>query len=187
MRLSGLVLAGGGSRRMGRDKATLEWHGVPLVDRVASTLAVVCDEVLIASGDGRRLGRPGEIADAVADAGPLAGLLAGLEAAAHPLVAVVAVDMPYASAAVLRALAEAMGELDAAVPVVEDRLQPLHAVYRTACAPALRAYLEEGGRSVGGFVGELRVALLGREVWGGADPEGAFAINVNRPEDLDES
>ncbi|HWH31606.1 MAG TPA: molybdenum cofactor guanylyltransferase [Egibacteraceae bacterium] len=182
--LTGLVLAGGRSTRMGRDKALLAWDGTPLVDRVAEVLAECCDEVLIASGDGTRLGRPHEIADAVPSAGPLGGLLAGMEAAAQPLVAVVAVDMPHASAGVLRALAGALGDAGAAVPLVEGRTHPLHAVYRASCAATVRACLDEGQRSVMGLLARIDVREAGPEVWGSADPAGRFATNINRPEEF---
>ena len=183
MAMTGLVLAGGRSTRMGRDKALLEWDGVALVDRTTATLRKVCDEVLIASGDGARLGRPGEIADALPDAGPLGGLLAALEAAEYPLVAVVAVDMPHASAAVLKALAAALGDADAAVPVVDGRAHPLHAVYATRALPGLRDYVERGGRSVMGFLDVIDARQCGAEDWSAADPVGRFATNLNTPGD----
>lgn len=181
MAMTGVVLAGGRSRRMGADKALLEVEGVALVDGVAAVLGEVCDEVLIASGDGMRLARPGEIADAVPDAGPLGGLLAAIRAATHPLLAVVAVDMPHANAAVLKALAEELGEADAAVPVVDGRAHPLHAVYAVRTTGALRDYLDGGGRSVMGFLETIEVRECGPEVWGGADPAGRFTTNLNRP------
>jgi molybdopterin-guanine dinucleotide biosynthesis protein A len=182
--MTGVVLAGGASRRMGTDKALLDWHGRALVDHVAERIRPACAHVLLASGDGRRLGRPGEIADAVADTGPLGGLLAGLEAAVTPLVALVAVDMPHANAVVLRALAAVIGEADAAVPLVNGRIQPLHAVYRTTCAEPLRAYLHDGGRAVMGFLERSQVVTAGGEVWIAADPAGRFAANLNAPEDI---
>src|SRR5688500_8889848 len=146
MAMSGVVLAGGRSTRMGTDKALLTVDGVALVDRAAAVLAAACEEVFIASGDGVRLGRRGGIADGVPDAGRLGGRLAAREAAARPLLAVVAVDMPHANAAVLETLARELGEADAAVPVVEGRAHPLHGVYAVRCAPLLRDYLEDGGR-----------------------------------------
>ena len=179
-----MVLAGGRSRRMGRDKALLEHDGVALVDRAAATLGQLCGEVLIASGDGARLGRAGEIADALPDAGPLGGLLAALDVARSPLVAVVAVDMPHASAEVLRLLAAALDGADAAVPVVESRAHPLHAVYDVGGADALRAYLSNGGRAVMGFLDTITVRWCGPEVWSAADREGDFATNLNRPDEM---
>ncbi|MDP8977916.1 MAG: molybdenum cofactor guanylyltransferase, partial [Actinomycetota bacterium] len=128
--MTGLVLAGGDSTRMGRDKALLRLGGRTLVERAVAVLADCCDPVLVASGDGRRLPGPGveQVADR-SGAGPLAGILGGLERSPHPLVAVVAVDMPYASAAVLRALAAQWRGEPAVVPSVAGRLEPLHAVW----------------------------------------------------------
>jgi molybdenum cofactor guanylyltransferase len=146
----------------------------------------VCREVLVASGDGRRLGALGlpQVADPVPGAGPLAGILAGLEVAAHPLVAVVAVDLPAANGAVLLALARAWHGESAVVPEVGGRLQPLHAVWARSAAPALRRRLEAGERGVIAAAVALGARVAGPEVWGPHDPAGAFARNVNRPEDL---
>jgi molybdenum cofactor guanylyltransferase len=186
-RLSGLVLAGGASRRMGRDKAFVEVAGVRLLDRVLAVLDGLCDEVLVASGSGRRLevGR-GEVADVLPGGGPLAGIVAGLEAATHPLVAVVAVDLPYASAAVLRVLADCWTGEPAVVPVVGGRLQPLHAVWFRDAAPALRGRLAGGQRGVIAAATALGARTAGPEVWGRADPSGEFARNVNEPHDLED-
>jgi molybdenum cofactor guanylyltransferase len=185
----GLILAGGrGTRMGGLDKASLEFEGEPLARRVASRLADACEVVLVASGDGRRLGWLGlpQVEDPIPDAGPLAGLVAGLEAATTPLVAAVAVDMPFASSAVLRALAAAWSGEDAVVPVADGRPQPLHAVYATSAAAGLRAALERGERSVLLALDGLAVASVGPETWEHADPTGRFARNLNRPGDLRE-
>jgi molybdenum cofactor guanylyltransferase len=183
--MSGLLLAGGSSRRMGRDKALVDWHGRPLALRATGVLRASCAEVMVASGDGRRLpflGLP-QVPDAVAGAGPLGGLLAGLERARHPLVAVVAVDMPEASAAVLRLLASRWCGEPAVVPVDGAGAQPLHAVWSAGAAPALRAYLASGRRSVLGAVEDLGARLVPPPAWRDADPTGRFARNVNRPSD----
>lgn len=75
--LTGVVLAGGRSTRFGRDKAAFEFEGARLVDRVGGVLATVCEEVIVASGDGRRLDGLAwrQVEDAVADAGPIAGIV----------------------------------------------------------------------------------------------------------------
>ena len=71
---------------MGRDKAGIPFEGGTLASRAARKLAEVCDEVLVASGDGKRLASLGlrQVADATAERGPLGGIVAGLEAAGHP-------------------------------------------------------------------------------------------------------
>jgi molybdopterin-guanine dinucleotide biosynthesis protein A len=186
MALTGLLLAGGHSTRMGADKAFLEFEGEPLARRVASALDSVCDEVLVASGDGRRLDwlKLEQVPDVLQDAGPLAGMVAGLERARYPLVAVAAVDMPYASPAVFALLARLHEGQDAVVPETAEGLQPLHAVYARTAATGLRDALEQGERSVRRALEALEVRVVPPAEWQAADPTGSFARNINRPEDL---
>lgn len=186
--LTGLVLAGGSSLRMGVDKAWLVVDGRPLVQHAVDVLGETCNEVLIASGDGRRLAvaEARQVADAVPGSGPLAGILAGLQASRTPLVAVLAVDMPFASAAVLALLAElaATGAHPVVAPVVDGQLQPLHAVWAVGSAPVLQRRLRQGQRSVTDAATALGVHRVPEQVWRPADPTGRFAQNLNRPGDV---
>ncbi|MDP9325063.1 MAG: molybdenum cofactor guanylyltransferase [Candidatus Dormibacteraeota bacterium] len=187
-KLAGLVLCGGHSRRMGLDKALLQVGGGPLVLRVARRLAEVADPVLLAPGVPGRFEATGyaELADAEPDVGPLGGLVAGLLASPHSHLAVVAVDMPYASPAVIRILARvcAEGSWDAALPVTSAGPEPLHGVYSRGAAGFLRAALADGRLAMHHAIADLRVALVDRGVWGHADPSGRFAANLNTREDL---
>jgi molybdopterin-guanine dinucleotide biosynthesis protein A len=99
---------------------------------------------------------------------------------------VVAVDMPDASEAVLRLLANraASAGCDAAVPRTERGLEPLHAVYAKSAAPLLRAAFEAGERSVTKALGALDLLVVEPDEWGPEDQSARFARNVNRPEDL---
>ena len=183
--MTGVVLAGGRSRRMGRDKALLVVDGEPLVERVARRLAAVCDTVVVASGarplDGLEYA---QVADAVPGRGPLGGIVAALEACATHLAAVVAVDMPFADPAVLSLLAASWDGEPAVIPVVGGRLQPLHAVYATGSADAFRRCLESGRLRLTEVARRVGAREADHTVWGGADPTGSFATNINRPEDL---
>lgn len=183
--LSGVVLAGGASRRMGADKAVLVSDGVRAVDRAVALLASqppgadgqpLCDDVVVASGDGARLDALAvpQVPDAVVGAGPLGGIVAALEGARHELVAVLAVDLPDASADVLRLLADRWAGEVAVVPRTADgRLQPLHAVWARTAAPALRARLDRGERGVVAACEALGAAVV--------DVEGPYARNRNHP------
>jgi molybdopterin-guanine dinucleotide biosynthesis protein A len=185
--LSGLLLAGGGSTRMGQDKTAPDFlfEGEPLVARVARLLREACDEVIVASGDGERLAWLGlpQVADALPGSGPLRGLVAGLEAARHQLVAVAAADMPFASPAVLRLLASLIGPHDAAVPVSPRGVEPLHAVYSRTTLPSFEAALREGRLAVRVALEGLDVRVVEESEWRIADPSGRFVENLNRPED----
>jgi molybdopterin-guanine dinucleotide biosynthesis protein A len=186
--MTGVLLAGGRSVRMGVDKASrgFLFEGEPLAARVARRLAEACDEVVVASGDGERLvwlGLP-QVADERAGSGPLSGLVAGLEAASNDLVAVVAVDMPFASARLLRELADLRAQEDALIPVSRSGAEPLHAVYAKGAVGGLRDSLEAGTLSVRAAIEAIAVRFVHEDVWRTADPSGAFASNLNRPSDL---
>jgi molybdopterin-guanine dinucleotide biosynthesis protein A len=185
--LAGLVLAGGRSNRMGREKALVDFQGQPLVLRVADRMARAADPVLLATGTPGRLGPVGypEVADVAAERGPLGGLVAGLEASPHELMAVVAVDMPYMSPELMELLASLREDEDAVVPMGITGPEPLHAVYSTSALPAMRHALARGQHGLRRLFADLRVReVLGAE-WAhqGVDPR--FAFNINGPWDLD--
>jgi len=185
--IEGFILAGGASSRMGRDKALLLVDQEPLAIRAARLLTALCDDVVVASGDGARLSWLGlpQVRDAVPGAGPLGGIVAGLEAARHPLVAVLAVDMPAANPAVFRLLADLWAGEPAVVPRTALGLEPLHAVYAGSAAPALRAHLAVGRRSVHTVLGELAVRVVEPADWRPADPAGIFSSNLNTPDEAE--
>jgi len=191
----GLLLCGGRSQRMGRDKALLELGGRTLIDYPLRALRAVSSQVLLACGPRARyssLGLP-LVLDPVEDGGPLAGLVAGLEAARErdaEWVAVLAVDLPWADEAALAALvAEVRAEdADACLLQLERGSQPTFAVYHVRCAPAARAALEAGQRRMVAFHGgrvegrSLRVLVRTPAQLGVEERVGA---NVNTPDDLD--
>lgn len=131
-----VVLAGGRSRRMGRDKATVVVDGERLVDRVVRRMAPVVTgggRLLVAVGPDRGLSVDGVATVADDGTGPMAGVRAAMSLTRGRLVAVVAVDQPDADADVLRALGRALDDapsVGAAIPVVDGHAQYLHAVYR---------------------------------------------------------
>lgn len=180
-----VVLAGGSSRRMGRDKARLVLDGQRLVDRVAARMATVADHVMVASGP-RSLGRDDEVADAPELAGPLAGVLAALRSSSAQVLAIVPVDAPATDPALLVRLADWCVGQDraAAVAVTGTRVQALHAVVAVAARDAVEARVADGERSPRGLLAWLDAARLGEDGWADLDPTGAFAHDWDRPEDL---
>jgi len=116
--LGAIILCGGGSRRMGRDKAALEWDGVRAVDRVAALARAVGAERLVTAG--ADLGLPW-VADDEAGAGPVGGVLAGARALGCARLLVLAVDAPTLTADDLAPLLVAGGCYEGLpVPMVLD-------------------------------------------------------------------
>lgn len=152
----GIVLAGGRSARMGRDKATLDWHGTPLVVHVARVLAALTGHgpVVVVHRPGQALPvlEDAELAaDPEPDRGPLMGLRAGLEAlrGRAELALVAATDQPFLTAAVFTPLLAVAAGADAAAWTTQERPQPLGAVYRVdAAAVAAHTGLATGDASL---------------------------------------
>lgn len=184
----GFVMAGGRSRRMGRDKALLPWGEGTLLDHAVRRLRACCDDIRILCGPEERYLDQGLAvhADHFADAGPLAGVHAGLAAlpGADDLGLFLAVDLPFVPAELLRALAEAAAGHDAAVPVGRLGPQPLSAAYRAACRAAVEARLLEGERRVTSFWPDVRVKEMGDAEIGLFGEPARLFLNLNEPHDL---
>ncbi len=181
-----ILLAGGQSRRMGRDKVHLPYQGVPMAARVYGLLAEVFPTVLVV---GRIEGFPVPGARCIADRrpglGPLEGLVSGLEALDAPRALLVACDMPDLQLPLLRAMAAHAEDADALVPHSARGPEPLLAVYSRRVLPGLRAFLEAGERSARRFLETIPTTPLPLEVVRHHDPEGLSFRNLNRPDDLE--
>jgi molybdopterin-guanine dinucleotide biosynthesis protein A len=186
------VLAGGASRRMGRDKATMRLGGVELASLVLAAAARVADPVVLVAPEGhpaRRVAAP-----AVADPGlgPLAALAAAFAALEAEHVLVLAADHPGLRVELLAHLVDqAAGAGAAGAGAVAcrrgPRLEPLVAVYRRA--PALAAARSRlagppGGRSPRGLLADLRTLVVEEPDWRRLDPDGRSFIDLDDPADL---
>jgi molybdopterin-guanine dinucleotide biosynthesis protein A len=157
--VTGYVLAGGESRRMGCDKALLPWGDGTLLGHAIARLRRVCADVAVACGPTPRYEDTGArvITDVIADAGPLAGLVSVLAQTPTPLALVLAVDLPFATPELLRFLVESAGADDAVVPVTDRGPHPLCAVYRTTCLSPARRRLDAGEYKMTAFWPDVRV------------------------------
>lgn len=188
----GVILAGGGATRFGgRPKGLQLVDGVRIIDRVAAALRESTDEVLLVANDpAAHAWLPGvrTEADVRLGEGALGGLHAALTHAQGRSALVVAWDMPYVEAGLLRAL-RTLGEsgYDAALPAstLSGRgVEPLCAWYAPSCLASIERRLDSGDRRVVSFFDDVRVATLPADDvarWG--NPDRLF-FNVNTPDDL---
>lgn len=150
--LSGLILAGGRSSRMGRDKATLTLpDGRTLLQRQADILrATGVTNLLVSVRPGSETNLPGAtlVPDATPDAGPLAGIAAGLRAAPPGLVLVLAVDMAEMQSGHLRQLVERATPERGVVPMLAGQCEPLAAIYPSGLAGSAEAAVAAGQLAV---------------------------------------
>jgi molybdopterin-guanine dinucleotide biosynthesis protein A len=148
-----IILAGGGSRRMGTDKSMLSLGGQPLIAAICEQLRGSFDQVLVSANDAEKLAFIGHaiIPDRVSGQGPLMGIASALEASSYELNFVVACDIPRVELRyVRRMLAEAAATgADIVVPVTrQQRYEPLFAVYRKSALDAINKVLASGGRKI---------------------------------------
>ena len=184
--VSAVILAVGQSRRMGQDKALIEFEGKPLIGRVIDPLRELSDDVLIVSN---RAGAYAALeARIVPDfdppCGPLGGIAAGLLAARHDLAIIVACDMPFLDTRLLRSLIDRAADADGAVMQTGDQLEPLHAVYRRTCLASINRHIATGDRRVISFFDDVRVVTVPEAEWRTIDPAGRSIANLNTPDDL---
>jgi len=146
-----LVLAGGRSRRMGRDKSLLPVAGKPMIEHIVDRLRPHFDELLVSADEEdkfRFLGVP-VVVDRVANRGPLQGLASGLEVSTNALNFVVACDMPGVNLRLVRQLLSRAPSFDGVVPMTgEEQYEPLFAVYRRSILPTANRLLEDGHRRI---------------------------------------
>jgi molybdopterin-guanine dinucleotide biosynthesis protein A len=180
----GVVLAGGESRRMGRDKTTLPAPGGSLPARAALRLAAVCPEVVLADRGRGLLPELRSLGDGPGS-GPAAGILgAALQFPGRSLL-VLAGDLPEVPETLLRELARPSG-FDWVVPRWQGRIEPLCALYRPPALAALADHVERGilaPQRLAAAPG-LSVRYLGSELLARfGDPLQMF-VNLNTPEEL---
>lgn len=187
-----VIQAGGESRRMGRDKALVPFLGQPLIQRVLTRLAGIADEVIVTTNrpqDYAFLGLPLH-ADIYPQRGALGGLHTALANAHHPLVAVVACDMPFASPKLLAWQASLLlaDNTDVAIPLQPGGYEPLHTVYRReTCLPAIEWALQNDQWKLISWFPRVKLREITTTECTQCDPASRIFSNVNTPEELAEA
>lgn len=188
------VLAGGGSRRMGRDKAAIEVEGRTLLERALAAAGQVASpgapvHVIGTSGSPASAARGRWVQDRRPGQGPLAGLETALTVADDAAaVLVVAVDHPWLAPAVLARLVETLlaspEGVDGVVLGTADGPQPLLGAYRPEARARIGALLDAGVRRLQSVRDALHLEVLPEARWRPLDPLGATAVDVDDPEGL---
>jgi len=184
--VTGVLLAGGNSSRMGRNKALMPLAGRRLVDRALAVLAGLFDDLLMVTNNPELYADLGirMVPDLVTGKGALSGIHSAIHHAAAPHCLVVACDMPFLNAVVLRHLVDRRTGYDVVVPNVDGRPQPLHAVYGKACLQPIARRLESDRLHVVGFYPDVRVREVTADELAVFDPEGLSFRNLNTPEEF---
>ncbi len=204
--VTGIILAGGKSRRMGQNKALLQLGEDSLIVHVIRRMHLATDELLLITNNHaeyEHLGLPMH-RDMIPGAGALGGIYTGLTYASHDVVVCVACDSPFLQPKLLSYLISVLGEYDAVMPYTDSRnkdievtnpshsthqmtLQTLCAVYAKRCLPIIEQMLNERDLRVHALQERANILTLAPEIWKTYDSKGHSFFNVNTPEDFEKA
>ena len=185
--VTGVILAGGKSRRMGQDKRRLAWGETTLLGHVVATLRPVVGELLVVVDDARRVRHLDArvIEDLVPGTHALGGLYTGLTLASRDRCFVCACDAPLLQPALIRFLCEQAEGFDLAIPQTDRGLQPLHAVYAKSVLPAIEEQLQRRQFNLHTLVTKVRANVVPLDRLRPFDPAGLSFLNVNTPQEYE--
>jgi molybdopterin-guanine dinucleotide biosynthesis protein A len=158
----GAILAGGGSSRMGADKATMPVNGIPMITHVAGTLSQVFAEVIVLAGREARYPFLGlkHISDIFEECGPLGGIHAALVHASPNSVFILACDMPFVPPALIDFMVSHKSQVEAKVASIGGKVQPLCGLYDSECRETMESRLQKGKNSVLGALEEIEHSVI---------------------------
>lgn len=183
--VTGVILAGGESRRMGSDKSLLPIQGARFIDHVYARLADLFDEVIIVTNAPDLYSDIPcrKVSDIYRGQGALAGIHAGLMHARQKQIFVVACDMPFVTQDVVREICAAAEQGDLVLPISSSGHEPLHALYAKTCLPAMEQVLATGKKRIISFFDQVRVVEFPSERLQQLDPQEQSFRNINTPEE----
>jgi len=182
--ISAAILAGGESRRFGRNKAQEILRGRPLIAYVLDVLTGLFDDVLIVANEPLlyECFNVPVVTDILKGTGALGGLLTALFHAKNQRCFVTACDMPFLKESVVRRIVEHSHEYDVLVPKVKNEYQPLHALYAKKCIPFIQKGIFKKDFRIIDFYPGVSVLDLEEQVWEEAGSDNLSFFNVNTQE-----
>ena len=179
-----IIMAGGDSSRMGRDKANLALGEKTLLQSVAATMQQLFPQVIVSVRQPRAGIDLPQVCDEESDGGPLAGLVASLGKISTPWAFMVACDMPFVVPEVVELLAGYRSGHQAVVPVVHGHPQPLAAFYAASCLAQLRASLAAERKGLRDVLQQLDVRYVDEAGMLQVDPHLRSFFDLDTPQDI---
>ena len=185
--MTGIILAGGKSKRMGGNKAFIDVGGVPLFERVYRVFKEIFSEIIIVSNDTRPFERYEARLqkDIISNKGALGGIYTGLFHSSSYHTFCTACDMPLLNPWVIKYMTEERDEYDVIVPKTHDGLHPLHAIYSKRCLNPMRQLLNGDDLRIVNFFHQVRVRYIEEMEIRELDPHMRSFINVNTEEEME--
>jgi FdhD protein len=183
--ITGVILAGGKSRRMGSDKSLLPIEGARFIDHVYQRMSSLFNEVIIVTNSPDLYSELPcrAVPDIYYAQGALAGIHSGLAHAKTEKIFVVGCDMPFISAPVVQQICSHAGDGDLVIPHSSNGQEPLHALYSKSCLPAMEEVLDSGRKQIRLFFDQVKVVQLPVAEIRNIDPQEQSFQNINTPQD----
>lgn len=183
MHITGIILAGGKSLRMGTDKALLKFNGQPLLQRAIDFCRPWCQTILVSSNEPEHRKFGCEIVpDEFQNCGPLGGIYSCLQKSKTDWNFVLSIDTPFVEPAFFPFLVSVAENYDAIVPCHNDGVEPLIALYHKRCSPVILNQLKSGHFKTQDFLMTAITCFVDSQSWVNQHPRIFF--NLNRPEDF---
>lgn len=185
--MNAIILAGGKSERMKKNKALVMLDGKPIIAHVCDLLREMFEELILVTNSPRDYSFLGVkmVTDLIKGKGSLGGLYTGLFYATSTHALVVACDMPFLKKEVIGYLMkQASPRWDVIVPCISGGYEPLHAIYARRCLPYIQEHLLADELRITGFYPQVRVKAVDGSELSHLDPELRSWLNINTPEDL---
>ncbi len=184
--MTGVVLAGGRSTRMGSNKALLEFGGTRLIERLLRTIRPLFREIAIIANDPETyayLGVP-IWPDRIPGKGSLGGIYTAVYHSTFPQTFCIACDMPFPNPTVIAYLRDLASGYDVVVPRTADGYQPLHAFYSQTCLPPMEAMIYADRLKIDRLFPAVRLRTVEENELRPMDPSLLCFVNVNTQEEL---
>ncbi len=183
--ITGVILVGGKSRRMGRDKALLEVAGRLLIERVLELFRENFKRVILVGDRAERFAGFGlPVLPDICPGSALGGIFTGLNVAETDYIFVAPCDLPFPNACVLRYLCSLGSGFDAVVPKTALGYEPLFALYSKSCLAPMWGQLESGDFCACAYYPQVRVRYVPYEELAHLDWDGKAFLNINTPEEF---
>jgi FdhD protein len=183
--ITGVILAGGASSRMGSNKALLPHKGGRFIESICRELSEIFPEVILVTNTPEQYQflPCRKVPDLFQGMGALAGIHAGLVQSSNPAVFTVACDMPHLDPSLIRHIANRGAGCDLVLPCSEEGYEPLHALYREGCLSVVEACLKRGERRIISILPHLRVREIAAAEVARFDPTFDSFSNINTPQE----
>ena len=192
MTVTSIILAGGRSSRLGREKLAEVIAGKSLIERAISSLSALSQEILIVISQKQARSslssytylKAKTVVDLYPEKGSLIGIYTGLVHSSNFLNLAVACDMPFLNLKLLHYMVKIAPGFDVVIPRIGDQMEPLHAVYSKNCIKPMVDLIKQGNLRITGFLDSVKVRYVAEGELDRFDPERLSFFNINTEADL---